>query len=180
MGSVPIGQNMQILNRVVSKRPFSLFIAFSGLLVLCGIVLIIIQPYIAFRFASKMYANYEIYLLKYPKSHFVTSKIRATSKVSMATDYIYYTSDDTDTVREYMEQQMPGFVHLQGSRVINELTYSNSTCADETVLKYFFQVLDKVSPCLEIKIYPSDTSETSITITEHWVSLGCPWWLKGL
>jgi hypothetical protein len=171
---------MQILNTDVSKRRFSLFVALFGLLALCVMVAIIMQPYIAHRLASKIYANYEVYRLKYPNSYFVESKINATSKVTMATDYFYYTSDDTDTVREYMEQQMPGFVHLQGSRVIKEPTYSNSTCADETMFRYFFQVLDRSGPCVEIKIYPSDTGATSITITERWSSLGFPSWLRGL
>jgi hypothetical protein len=170
---------MPILHKAVSKRRFSLFVTIFGLLVLCTVV-IIMQPYIAYRFASKIYANYEIYLLKYPNSHFVESKISATSKVSMVTDYIYYTSDDIDMVREYMEQQMAGFIHLQGPRVVNEPTYNNSTCANDTVSKYFFHALGKVSPCIEINIYPSDTGATTITISEQWNSLGCPGWLRGL
>lgn len=171
---------MQIPNKILSKRRFILFVAIFGLLALCAMGVIIMQPYLAHRLASKIYANYEIYLLKYPNSRFVESTIRPTSKVTMATDYFYYTSDATDMVREYMEQQMPGFVHLQGSRVVNEPTYRNSTCADETVLKYYFQALGKGRPCIEIKIYPSDTGETSITITEHWSSMGSPGWVRRL
>ncbi len=170
---------MQLL-KVVSKRRFSLLLALFVLLVLCCMVVIVAQPYLVHRVASKTYANYEIYLLEYPNSHFVESKIRATSKVSMATGYTYSTSDDIGTVRKYMEQQMPGFVHLQGSRVVNEPTYRNSTCADGTVLKYFFRTFGNSSPCVEIIIYPSKTGETLIIMSEHWFSMGFPGWVRRL
>jgi hypothetical protein len=170
---------MQVL-KIVSQRRFGLFLIIFVLLLICVMSVILMQPYILHRFATKVYVNYEIHLLKYPNSYFLESETKATSKVTMATDYTYRTSDDIDTVREYMEQQIPGFVHLQGVRVVNEPTYVNSSCADETVLKLFFQRLNKGSPCIEVKIYPADTGETSIIIREHWFSAGVASWLRWL
>jgi len=166
--------------KVVSKRRFSLLLLLFVLMILCAVLTVLIQPFLVHRLLSKIYTNYEIYLLKYPNSYLVESKIRPTSKVTMATDYTYCTSDDIDTVREYFEKQIPGFVHLQGPRVVNEPTYSNRTCADEMVFKYFFQAFGLGGPCIEIKIYPSDVDETLITITEHWSSMGFPGWVRGL
>ncbi|GIK43840.1 MAG: hypothetical protein BroJett011_76730 [Chloroflexota bacterium] len=170
------------LLKIVSKQRSSLFlIIFAVLLVsVMSVILMLMQPYILYLFATKAYVNYEINLLKYPNSHFLESETKATSKVTMATDYTYRTSDNIDTVREYMEQQIPGFVHLQGVRVVKEPTYVNSSCADETVLKLFFQLLDKGSPCIEIRIYPADTGETWIIISEHWFSAGVASWLRWL
>jgi hypothetical protein len=170
---------MQVF-KTISKRRLNLFLILFVLLLLCATLAILVQPYILYRFASKVYVNYEINLLKYPNSRFLESETKATSKVTMATDYTYHTSDDIDMVREYMEQQIPGFVHLQGVRVINEPTYVNSSCVDEAVLRYFFQLLDKGTPCIEVKIYPADTGETSIIISEHWFSLGVASWLRWL
>lgn len=135
----------------------------SALLALCCMVIVVVQPYLVHRFVSKTYANYKIYLLKYPNSHFVESKTRPTSKVSRATDYTYSTLDDIDTVQKYMEQQTPGFIRLQGYQVVNEPTYRNRTCLDGI--------------CIEIKIYPSNTGETLIIMSEHWYSMGFPKWL---
>lgn len=168
---------MQLL-KDISKRRFNLSLVLFMLLLLCVMLMLLPQPYILHRLASKMYVYYEINLLKYPNSRFVQSEIEATSKVSMATDYTYCTSDDIDTVREYMEQQIPGFVHLRGVRVVNEPTYSNGICANETVFQHFFQILDRGYPCVEVTIYPSDIGNTSIIITEHWNSAGFARWLR--
>lgn len=96
----------------------------------------------------------------------------------MATDYTLYSSDDLEAVLEYMEQQRPGFVQLQGSHVINEPTLRNITCADETMLRNVFQILDKGTPCIDVFIYPSATNGTSIRISENWSSMGFPEWLR--
>ena len=112
--------------------------------------------------------------------YLVETETKATSKETMATHYIYHTPDDIDTVREYMQQRLPGFVHLQGSHVINEPTFRNTIGADETALRNIFQVLDKGHPYIEVSIYPSASSGTSIRISEHWRSLGFPAWLRGL
>ena len=169
---------MQIV-KIVSKRRLSLsLLTIFILLTSCVTIALLGQPQVVYRFATKIYTTYKIYELKYPNSHFVESEIKPTSKVTMATDYTYYTVDDIDTVREYMEQQIPGFVHLEGSRVINEPTYINIICADERVVRYLFQVLGGGGPCIEVKVYPSDNSETLITITENWGSLGFPAWLR--
>ena len=168
------------IRRIVSKRRLGLLLLVLFVLLLLCLIASLAEPLFAHRLTTKMYARYEIYLLKYPHSQFVVSETRATSKVTMATDYTYHTPDDIDTVRKYMEQKMPEFVRLEGPRVINEPTYSNSTCADETSFKYFFQVLGRVSPCVEVKIYPSDTGGTSIIISENWYSAGFPAWLRRL
>jgi hypothetical protein len=96
----------------------------------------------------------------------------------MATDYTFYSSADIDIVLDYMEQQQSGFVQLRGSRVITEPTFRNSLCADETVLRIIFQILDRGTPCIEISIYPSATGGTSIRISENWSSMGFPAWLR--
>lgn len=138
------------------------------------------QPLVVHRLATRVFTGYEINQLKYPNSNLVEKETMTTSKITMATHYTYHTSDDIDTVREYMEQQRPGFVHLQGSRVINEPTFRNTICANETAFRNIFQALDKGDPCIEVSIYPSSTSGTSIKISEHWSSLGFPVWLRGL
>lgn len=161
--------------KVVTKR--RIFILFLVLFVLLILWVALTQPFVVHRLSTKVFTGYEIYLLKYPNSHLIETEIKATSKVTMATHYTYHTSDDIDTVREYMEQQRPGFVHLQGSRVINEPTFRNTTCADETAFSNIFQVLDKGNPCIEAYIYPSATSGTSIRISEHWSSMVFPAWL---
>jgi hypothetical protein len=162
--------------KVVTKRRIILLLLVLFILLILWVALT--QPFVVHRLSTKVFTGYEIYLLKYPNSHLVESKIRPTSKVTMATYYNYHASDNIDTVREYMEKQRPGFVHLHGSRVINEPTYRNSTCADETAFRYIFQVLDKGSPCIDVYIYPSDTSGTSIRISEHWSSMHFPAWLR--
>jgi hypothetical protein len=166
------------LRKVATKRRIILL-----LLVLFALLILwaaLAEPFVVYRLSTKAFTGYEIYLLKYPNSQLIETEIKPTSKITMATDYTFYSSDDIDTVLKYMEQQRPGFVHLRGSRVINEPTYNNSTCADDTVFMYFFQAVGKISPCIEIKIYPSDTGATKITISEQWGSLGCPGWLRGI
>jgi hypothetical protein len=162
--------------KVVTKR--RIFILFLVLFILLILLVALTQPFVVHRLSTKFFTGYEIYLQKYPNSHLVEREIKATSKVTMVTHYTYHTSDDIDTVREYMEQQRPGFVHLQGSRVINEPTFRNTTCADETAFRNIFQVLDMGSPCIEVYIYPSATSGTSIRISENWISMGFPAWLR--
>ncbi len=169
---------MTEIRKVVIKRRIILL-----LLVLLALLMLwvaLTQPFVVHRLATRVFTGYEIYQLKYPNSYLVETETTATSKITMATHYTYHTSDDIDTVREYMEQQRPGFVHLQGSRVINEPTFRNTICADETAFRNIFQVLNKGNPCIEVSIYPSATSGTSIRISEHWCSLGFPAWLRGL
>ncbi len=160
----------------MTKRRILVIALVLVVLLILGVVLT--QPLVVHRLLSKVFTAYEIYLLKYPNSQLVETEIRATSKVTMATDYTFYSSDDVDAVLEYMEQQRPGFVQLQGSRVINEPTFRNITCADETALRNIFQILDRGTPCMEISIYPSATRETSIRISENWSSMGFPEWLR--
>jgi hypothetical protein len=166
------------IRKVVTKRRIVLLLL--GILVLLILWVALTQPFIVHRLATRVFTGYEIYQLKYPNSYLVETETTATSKVSMATHYAYHTSDDIDTVQEYMEQQLPGFVHLQGPRVINEPTHRNTICADETAFRNVFQVLDKGNPCIEVSIYPSATSGTSIRISENWFSMGFPAWLRGL
>jgi len=162
--------------KVVTKRRIILLLLVLFVLLILWMALT--QPFVVHRLSTKVFTGYEIYLLKYPNSHLIETEIKATSKVTMATHSTYHTSDDIETVREYMEQQRPGFVHLQGSRVINEPTFRNTTCADETAFSNIFQVLDKGNPCIEVYIYPSATSGTSIRISENWSSMMFPAWLK--
>ena len=162
--------------KVVTKRRITLLLLVLFVLLILWVALT--QPFVVHRLFTKVFTGYEIYLLKYPNSHLVETDIMATSKLTMVTHYTYYTSDDIDIVREFMEQQRPGYVHLQGSRVINEPTFRNTTCADETTFRNIFQVLDKGNPCIEVSIYPSATSGTSIRISEHWSSMGFPVWLR--
>jgi hypothetical protein len=148
------------------------------LFILLALLVVLTQPFAFHRLSSKVFTGYEISLLKYPNSHLVEKVIRPTSKVTMATDHTYYTSDDIDTVLEYMEQQQPGFIQLQGSYVIVEPTFRNTTCANETIFSSIFQILEKGFPCIEVSVYPSETSGTSIRISENWSSMGFPAWLR--
>jgi hypothetical protein len=161
--------------KVVTKRGSILLLLVLFVLLILWVALT--QPFVVHRLTTKVFTGYEIYLLKYPNSHLVETEIEATSKVTMATHYTYLTSDDLDTVREYMEQQRPGFVHLQGSYVLKEPTFRNITCADETAFRNIFRGLDKGTPCIEVYIYPSANSGTSIRISENWSSMGFPAWL---
>jgi hypothetical protein len=147
------------------------------LFTLLALLVVSTQPFVIHRLSTKLLTGYEIYLLKYPNSHFIEKEIRPTSKVTMATDYTYYTSDNIDTVLEYMEQRQPGFVQLQGSYVIVEPTFRNTTCANETIFRNIFQILERGVPCIEMSIHPSGTSGTSIRISENWSSMGFPAWL---
>ncbi len=160
----------------MTKRRILVLALVLVVLLILGVVFT--QPFVVHRLSSKVFTAYEIYLLKYPNSHLVGTEIRATSKVTMSTDYTFYSSDDVDAVLKYMEQQRPGFVQLQGSRVINEPTFRNITCADETALRNIFQILDRGIPCIEVSIYPSAPSGTSIRISENWSSMGFPEWLR--
>ena len=162
-------------NKSVNKSRIILLLLVVLVLLIFWVALT--QPFLIHRLSTKTFTGYEIYLLKYPNSHLVETEIRATSKVTMATHYAYHTPDDIVTVREYMDQQLPGFVHLQGSRVINEPTFRNSTCADETPFSKIFQLIDKGNPCIEVSVYPSTTTGTSIRISENWSSMGFPAWL---
>ena len=153
------------------------------LLILCILAILTIaltQPYLVQRRFTKIVAAYEISVLKYPDSHLIYSEIKPTSKVSMATDYHFYTSHALDTVLAHMETKLPGFTHLQGSYVINEPTYRNRICADETGYAYIFQIIDKGSPCVELSLYPANDGGTAILICENWSSQGFPRWLKEL
>jgi len=143
------------------------------------VLIVLTQPYFVHRLSSRIFTSYEIYLLKYPSSQLVEKEIVATSKVSMATHYRYHSLDDIDIVLDYVEEQLPGFVQLSGSRVINEPTFRNSICADATSFMNIFEVLDKGFPCVEVSIYPSDTGGTIIRISENWYSMGFPKWLRG-
>jgi hypothetical protein len=162
--------------KFVTKRCITLCLLAISVLLILWVALT--QPFVVHRLATKVFTGYEIYLLKYPNSQLVETEIKATSKVTMATHYTYHTSDDMDTVHEYMEQKRPGFVHLRGSRVINEPTFRNTTCAGETVFRNIFQVLAKGTPCMDVTIYPSATSGTSIRLSETWLSMGFPAWLR--
>ncbi len=155
-------------------RVILLLLVFFVLLVLW---VVLTQPYLVHRLSTKAFTGYELYLLKYPNSDLVEAEIIPTSKVTMATDYTYHTSDDIATVLEFMEQERPGFVQLIGSRVINEPTYANKSCAGETAFRKIFQSLDLGTPCIKIYIYPSTSGGTSIKISENWSSMGFPVWL---
>ena len=168
---------MKVREVIIKRRIILLSPVLLALLILW---VALTQPFLVHRLATRVFTGYETYQLKYPNSYLVETETTATSKVTMATHYTYRTSDGIDTVREYMEQQLPGFVHLQGPRVIIEPTFRNTICADETAFRSIFQVLDKGNPCIEVSIYPSATSGTSIRISEHWSSLGFPVWLRGL
>ena len=136
------------------------------------------QPFVAHRLSTKVFTAYEIYLLKYLNSQLVETETSATSKVTMATDYTFYISDDVDTVVKFMEQQQPGYIQLQGSYVIVEPTFRNTTCANETMFRGVFQILKRGSPCIEVSVYPVATGGTSIQISENWSSMGFPAWLR--
>ena len=161
--------------RVISKRCIGLSLLLLSVLLFLWVG--ISKPYLVHRLATKAFTYYEKSQLKYPNSNLADKEITATSKITMATHYVYITTDDIDTVREYMENEHPGFVHLQGSRVINEPTYRNTFCADETAFKRIFRFLDKGPPCIEVNIFPSDTGSTSIRLSENWTSMGFPGWL---
>ena len=161
----------------ISKRRIILLTLI--LFVLLILLVLLTQPYFVHRLSSKLFTSYEIYLLKYPDSKLVEKEILATSKISMATHYKYHSLDDIDIVLEYMDQQLPGFVQLGGSRVINEPTFRNTICADVTLFEKIYEFLDKGTPCIDVSIYPSSTSGTTIRVSENWVSMGFPRWLIG-
>jgi hypothetical protein len=161
--------------RVMSKRRILIFALVVALLVF---VVLLTQPFLVYRLSTKVFTGYELSLLKYPDSHLIEKEIRATSKVTMATDYTFYSPDDFDTVLEFMEQQRPGYVQLQGSYVIVEPTFRNTTCANETMFRNIFQILERGTPCIEVSIYPATTGGTSIRISENWSSMGFPAWLR--
>ncbi len=156
---------------------YRLILLLVVLFILLMLWAVLTQPFFAHRLATKIFTYYEIYLLKYPDSHLVETEITATSKVTMATHYTYHTSDYIDTVQEYMDQQLPGYVHMVGSRVIKEPTFTNRTSADETAFRNLFQKIGKGAPCIEVNIYPSVAGGTFILISEHWSSMGFPAWL---
>ena len=162
------------LHNYVTKR--NIFLLLLMLFVLFLFYVVLAQPYIIYRLSTKIFAGYEIYLLKYPNSHLVETESRWTTKITIATYYTYHTDNDIDTVLEYMEQQKPGFVHLHGSRVVIEPTYRQTIYADETAFRFIFQALGSFNPSIEIYIYPSNSGGTAIRISEHWVSKG--WWKR--
>ncbi|MFZ5908641.1 MAG: hypothetical protein ACOYYU_01340 [Chloroflexota bacterium] len=150
-------------------------------LVIVALLLFVVaftQPFVIHRLSTKVFTGYELSLLKYPDSHLIEREIRATSKTTMATDYMFYSPYDFDTVLEFMEQQRPGYVQLQGSYVIVEPTFRNTTCANETMFNGIFQILERGVPCIEVSIYPATTGGTSIRISENWSSMGFPEWLR--
>jgi hypothetical protein len=161
--------------RVISKRCIGLSLLLLSVLLFLWVG--ISKPYLVHRLATKAFTFYEISQLKYPNSNLADKEITATTKITMATHHIYITADDIDTVREYMENEHPGFVQLHGSRVINEPTYRNTFCVDETAFKRTFQFLEKGQPCIEVNIFPADNSNTSIRYSENWTSMGFPGWL---
>lgn len=136
------------------------------------------QPFFIHRLATKVFTGYELYLLKYPNSHLVAREIRPTSKVTMATDYTFYSPDDVQAVLRFMEQKRAGYVQLEGSHVIVEPTFRNHLCANETAFKGVFQMLERGAPCIEVSIYPASAAGTSIKISENWTSMGFPAWLR--
>jgi hypothetical protein len=135
------------------------------------------QPFLFHRLSSKFFTAYELQLFRYPNSDLVDKEITATSKITMATHYSYHTSDNIETVLDYMEEQKPGFFLMHGSRVINDSTFVNITCANDTAFRNIFEFLNKGTPCIEVYIYPSDTSGTIIRVSEHWNSMGFPSWI---
>jgi hypothetical protein len=137
-----------------------------------------IARYIVFRLCSRAFTFYEINHLKYPNSDFVMSEVTPTTKITMATHYTFYTTDNIMTVLEFMEQKLPGNVQMKGSYVKTEPTYRNSIGADETKFKSIFQVIGYHAPYIEVNIYPSTTGGTTIQISEHWLSMGVPSWLR--
>ncbi len=151
-----------------------------GLVTLLVFAVVFSQPFVVHRIATKAFTGYELYRLKYPNSQLIETEIRATSKVTMATDYNFYSSDDVDTVLEYLEVRRPGFIQLQGSHVIIEPTFRNTTCANETMFRDVFQLLEKGTPCIEVSIHPALGGGTSIRLSENWSSMGFPAWLRGL
>ena len=162
--------------KVTSKRSIGLLLL--GLLILLFLWVAISKPFLGHRLATKAFTYYEISQLKYPNSRLAEKEITATTKITMATHYVYITADDIDAVREYMELEHPGYIHLQGSRVINEPTYRNTFCADETVFMRVFQFLEKGYPCIEVNIFPSENDNTHIRYSENWTSMGFPAWLR--
>jgi hypothetical protein len=133
---------------------------------------------VIYRLTTKVFTGYELSLLTYPNSHLIEKEIGATSKVTMATDYTFYSPDDFDTVLEFMEQQRPGYIQLQGSYVIVEPTFRNTTCANETMFRDIFQIFERGTPCIEVSIYPATIGGTAIRISENWSSMGFPAWLR--
>jgi hypothetical protein len=99
------------IRKVVTKRRIVLLLLVLFVLLILWVALT--QPFVFHRLATRVFTGYEIYQLKYPDSYLVETETTATSKVTMATHYTYHTSDDIDTVREYMEQQRPGFVQMK-------------------------------------------------------------------
>ena len=151
-----------------------------GLVALLVFAMVFSQPFVVHRIATKAFTGYELYQLKYPNSQLIETEIRATSKVTIATDHIFYSSDDVDTVLKYLELRRPDFVRLQGSHVIIEPTFRNTTCANETMFRGIFHRLEKGTPCIEVSIHPAVGGGTSIRISENWSSMGFPAWLRGL
>jgi hypothetical protein len=162
----------QLLN---DKRRFLwLSLVLFGLLLLW---MVLTQPFLVHRLFSKIFTAYELQLFRYPSIDLFDKKITATSKVTMATHYYYHTSDEIEIVLDYIEEQIPGFFLMHGSRVINEPTFVNFTCANDTAFRNIFAFLDKGTPCIEVYIYPSETTGTIIRISEHWTSMDFPSWI---
>jgi hypothetical protein len=160
---------------MTTRRTLLLFVVLFSLFMLW---VALTQPLVFFRFTTKIFTGYQLYLLQYPKSRFVEKVITATSKVTMATHFYYHTSEDIETVLAYYELQRPGFSYLHGSRVIIEPTFKHTACADETAFREIFQSLENGYPCIEVSIYPSSAGGTSIRISEHWFSMRVPGWLR--
>jgi hypothetical protein len=160
---------------MTKRRVFILVLVLVALSVF-GIALT--QPFFVHRLFTKAFTAYELSLLKYPDSQLIQREISPTSKITMATYYTFHSPDDLESVLDFMEQQRPGYVQLQGSYVIVEPTFRNTTCANETLFRGMFHILELSAPCIKVSIYPSATGGTSIRISENWVSKGFPAWLR--
>ena len=69
-----------------------------------------------------------------------------------------------------MEHQKPGYVQWSG--FYEDPTYRQFIYADETVFRHIFQALGSHNSYIEIRFYPSNSSETEISIEEHWLPKG--------
>jgi hypothetical protein len=144
------------------------------------ILLFIIQPYIPFRLTTRIFVYYEIIQYKYPGSYLSSIKTHGTSKVSMVTEYIFTSTDNIDTVIEFMENKYHGFIHLKGSRAIKEPTFIKTISVSDTLFNDIYKNIEWLEPEIEILIYPEKEKLTSIMIRENWCSMGAPDYLMWL
>ena len=172
---------MKLEMRKLKTKQWIFFVSIA-LLGLLAFWTILAQPvivrYVVFRLCSKVFTYYEINHLKYPNSEFVKSEVMATTKTTMAAHFTFYTSDDIMRVLDFMEQKLPGYVQMKGSYVKVEPTYRNKVEAEKTKFRRMFQVIGHFAPYIEVNIYPSTTGGTFIQISEHWITMGVPSWLR--